>query len=153
MDKELAWFLVPVCSVLWMLGGGGYPPFGRYWRRIGVPLCVFITFLLFGRPWGLSLLSSTLLAIATTLPFTAVGDRLSDSWFNWIWIWLAGYILGICSFPVSQSLLFPLVPLMVQGVLGSLSNTSCTARFLPWKWVEACVGASVAYCWALPLSS
>ena len=147
--KELWWLLCPVCAVLWQLGGHYYKTI----RREGVPLVIFLSGIMaVGFSWQL-LLSCGLLWCAVRLPFTLVGDSLNAFWGNWLWIWLAGYLLGMASFPLSQSLLLPLVPMLAEGLLGSLSNIPYTSRFLPWKFVEGAIRFSVAYPWALAFSS
>ena len=147
--KELWWTLCPLCGLLYQLGGFRWKPL----RREGVPLVIFLSGIMaVGFSWQL-LLSCCLLWCALRLPFTLIGDSLNDSWFNWVWIWIAGYLLGMASFPLSQSLLTPLVPLLAQGLLGSLSNIPYTAKFLPWKFVEGAIGFAVAYPFCLIFSS
>jgi len=84
---------------------------------------------------------------ATTLPFTFKGDSLFDHWFNWLWIWLPGYLIGCPSLLISgdlRVLLWSLIPAVVQGVLGSLSNVKgLMADTFVWKLVEGAIGFAV----------
>lgn len=148
MSKELIWFLAPISSILWMAGG----TWKKAIRRIGVPAAiVFSTVLYFGLSWWQLPLALSLFGV-TTLPFTLKGDSIHDYWFNWVWIWIAGFIFGlpvvftslICSAFSLQVLLLCLIPMFVQGIFGTLSNIKETSKWFPWKLCECMIGLSVA---------
>jgi hypothetical protein len=143
VDKELAWLLCPVFGFLYALGGYRQ----KNWRRLGLPFVLLLASLLFGSFSWWVVLSALLLGLSLRLPFTLRGDSLYSWWGNWPYIWLAGYLMGLTSF----SILGALAPCLVQGIFGTLSNVPATARFFPWKWVEASVGFALAYPFALSL--
>ncbi len=140
--------MAPVFSFLWILGG--YKQ--KNWRRLGVPISLLAFSVCFGLFSWRVLLSCSLLAIVLRLPFTLFGDDIHSNWLNWLWIWVSGAFLGCpvisLGFDIS-ALLSILVPCIVQGVVGTLSNIPKTAKFFPWKACEAAIGFSAAYPFSL----
>jgi hypothetical protein len=148
VDKELIWLLVPVFSLLYVIGGWKQ----KNWRRLGLPISLLAFGWLFGGlSWSL-VASCLLLGAVLRLPFTLMGDSLYAWWGNWVWIWVVGYLFGASSLVLRFDLIAPLLPLAAQGIFGTLSNLRVSSRYFPWKWVEAIVGASVAYPYCLALS-
>jgi hypothetical protein len=89
----------------------------------------------------------------STLPFTFKGDSIHSHWFNWVWIWIAGYLLGLPSVILGwDGLWYALVPCVAQGVLGTLSNLPKTSKYVQWKFFEGAVWFCMAYPYALLMS-
>ena len=151
MDRELVWLILPVVGLLSQLGG----TFNKIIRRLGVPTIITLAYLTFlGWSWWLPVLFIAVYGVAT-MPFTLVGEGLGASWINYLWIWVSGYLLGLPCVLIaptaSQGLLWAIVPCLVQGIFGTLSNVKATAKYFPWKCVEFSVWASMAYCYALAI--
>jgi len=146
-NHELIWFLVPLCSFLWMLGG----TWKKQFRRIGVPTAITLaSFLFLGWSWWWLALWPAYFVV-TILPFTLIGDDIHENPLNWAWIWVAGAILGIpamvlgiVTHQVVLSVALVAVPCLVQGVFGTLSNVKATRNYFRWKSVEFAIGAAVA---------
>lgn len=150
MNRELVWLILPLVGLASQLGG----TYNKLYRRWGVPSIITIAALLFlGFSWWLPVLFISIFSVST-LPFTFIGDSLQQHWFNWIWIWIAGYLLGLPSVLLSgeRGLYFALVPMAVQGICGTLSNVKATSKFFQWKFCEFIIWASMAYCYALSIS-
>jgi hypothetical protein len=148
MNREFIWLLCPLWSALYLIGGWKQ----KNWRRLGIPLTLFATGLLCHTPLLPLVYSSLLLAVCLRLPFTLIGSRIDSSAWNWIWIWVLGYLLSIPSLILRLDLITPLLPLVVVGILGTLSNRSQSAKDFPWKFVEGAIGFSLAYPFCLALS-
>lgn len=138
---EYAWFLLPIVGLLWQLGG----TFNRWYRRAGVPCTIFIFSLLYGISWQSSLLSSILLYTVTTLPFTIRKDGEIKGWTSWAWMWVLGALYGLPSQVLRLSPVAVIVPCIVVGTFGTLSNLRGTSQLAPWKMCEFFFGVSVAY--------
>jgi hypothetical protein len=149
VNSELVWFICPTVGVLSMLGGLKY----KLFRRVGVPLAITATTSLFlGWSWWWPVLFISIYAV-TTLPFTLIGDSLDKSWVNWVYIWLAGYLLGFPAVLINKNAwIYAFVPCVVQGVFGTLSNIKQSSKYAPWKFCEFIIWASMAYCYALSIS-
>jgi hypothetical protein len=148
MNRELVWLICPLVALLSQLGG----TYNKSYRRWGVPSVITLAALLFlGFSWWLPVLFFSIFAVST-LPFTLVGDSLHECWINWVWIWIAGFLLGLPCIILGGKLWFCLVPCIVQGVLGTLSNVKATAKYVPWKFFEGAVWFSMAYCYALSIN-
>jgi len=150
MNIELAWLTLPLVGLLSQIGGIKY----KLFRRLGVPLVIAgVFFLLSGFSWRLPVLF-IFMCLATRLPFTCIGDKLSSHWFNWAWIWIAGYLLGLPSILLSwRGALYALVPCVVQGLFGTLSNIRATAKYFPWKLCEALFYMAMAYPYILIMTN
>lgn len=152
MNSEYIWFLVPICGLLWALGG----TFKKQYRRLGVPISVtLVTFLYSGWSWWLPVLFGSSFLV-TTLPFTLSGNEIGNKVVNWIWIWVLGFILGLPCLMVGIMLhkvwlaaLLCLIPCIAQGIVGSLSNWKPTAKFFPWKFCEIVIGSAFAIPYAI----
>jgi hypothetical protein len=150
MNIELVWLICPLVALLSQLGG----TYNKSYRRWGVPSVITIASLIFlGFSWWLPVLFFSIFVVST-LPFTLVGDSLHKCWINWVWIWIAGYLLGLPSALISgeKGTLYALIPMAVQGILGTLSNVKVTAKYVPWKFFEGAMWFSMAYCYALSIS-
>jgi hypothetical protein len=142
MNSELAWLAMPLVGLLSQIGG----TYNKLYRRIGVPSVItLVSFLLVGFQWWLPVLF-ILIFVVTTLPFTLKGDSLYSHWFNWVWIWILGYLLGLPSVLLGwKGALYSLVPCFTQGILGTISNIRGTAHLAQWKMVEGLVYIAMAY--------
>ena len=142
MNPELCWLAAPISALLWQIGG----TWNKSIRRFGVPLLLSATYLVFkGFSWWL-LAYLPLMLIVIRIPFTLIGDSVDENWINWPWIWVAGFLLGAPAAVFGlEGLLYALVPMLVQGSLGTLSNLAFGREAVQWKMVEAMVGLTAAY--------
>ena len=144
MNLELVWLICPIVGILSQLGG----TFNKLYRRLGVPTVITLSALLFlGWSWWLPVLFLSIFGV-TTLPFT-----LCNNWFQWVWIWIAGYLLGLPCVFISgwNGLIYALVPCLAQGICGSLSNIPVTAKYFTWKFCEYIIWAMMAYSYAISI--
>lgn len=142
MNKELFWIFPFVAGIMSQVGGSGF----KWLRRFGIPvgLCFILT--ASGIAPHIAIMCGISVCAAAHLPFTFFGDSLKTHWFNWIWIWIAGYLLGAGTVWISSSgFILAFVPSCAMGVFGSLSNIRATARFFPWKLCEAVFWVSAMY--------
>lgn len=67
-------------------------------------------------------------------------------WFNWPWLFISGYLLGLASILVHgwMGFFLALIPALVQGISVTLSNLPKTAKDWPHEACEILIGASVA---------
>lgn len=151
MNKELVFFLLPIVAFLWQAGG----TWKKQYRRIGFPVAATLAVLLFiGFEWWLPLFAGACFAV-TTLPFTFIGDGLPEHWFNWVWVWITGYILGLPAFLIgfdAEVFLMATGSMLAHGIFGTLSNIPATAKYFPWKFCEGAFGFFVAFPVALTIS-
>ena len=155
MNPEMAFLATAISSMLWMLGG----TYNKLYRRAGIPTLLTLTAIYFlGWSWWWVLLFISYFA-STTTPFTLRGDDLDDHWFNWVWIFIAGLLLGlpilivgIVYSKILLSCILALIPMVAQGFVGTLSNLDDTVEFFPWKLCEAVIGFSVAIPLALMIN-
>ena len=136
-----------IFAFLYRIGGAGWKPFGKNWRRIGIPILTFLVLSVSGAGVVKSLLTAALLLAALRLPLTFYGSSIPSCAFNWIWLWLAGYLLGLASVVTHgwQGLIYySCIPAMTQGVLITLSNIPETAKDFPHEACELAIGFSVA---------
>ena len=154
MTKEMIWFALPVIALLSQLGG----TFKKQYRRIGIPSLLTAVYLLYyGWSWWLPLLWLSAF-LPTTMPFTLLGDGVPSHWFNWVWIWIWASMYTLCPITVCLMkggwvgyLFSSILPIIVLGLMGTLSNVKATANLFPWKLVEG-FGIGLAYApalWAL----
>ena len=126
-------------SFIWRLGGS----VNKNIRRLGFPLLLVLVFV-----WTLPIWKLLLLAIschlATRLPLTLIGNDIPKHWFNWIWVWIAGYLLGLPSVIVHgySGFLYALIPFFGQGISVTLSNLKRTRTIFVHEFCEAVIGAS-----------
>ena len=109
---ELAWYLVPLGAVLWAMGGSGFPPFKKGWRRYVYPLSLLTLWLVTGWP---ILLVAVLTSVAAHLGY---GD--THSWEDRV---IVGAIYGSAVIPLGA------VPV---GLIGAIL---WLAWFLGWLWL------------------
>lgn|SRR3990167_1951348 len=114
-------------------------------RRFGFPLLVACTSLVY---YGVSLswlFASILWGLLLRLPFTLKGDSVQGSTLNFVWIWISGLLLGAPIILIDFSKWYlALIPMFVQGIFGTLSQTKEFQNILPWKFVECMIGTAVA---------
>ena len=139
--RELVYMQIPIAALLSQIGG----TWNKLFRRIGIPTLFTISAIGFlGFHWPLLLLWPAFFGLAS-LPFTFKGDKISDYWFNWIWIIILGVLSWACSFPVvlAKMSMFPSYAILSAWTLvgfsavGILSNIKATAKFFEWKLCEA----------------
>lgn len=126
-----------VCAILYRLGGDGS---GKLYRRIGVPLAIFLYHFLVYRslysfliiPYGFSVM---------TLPVTLKGDDITKFWLNWAWLPVLGYLIGL----INGSLLYALVYGIIFTIVVTLSNIKKTADIFKWDRVELFLGGSLGF--------
>lgn len=138
MRKELSFFALPVCSILWAAGG----TWDTDIRRIGVPLLLLAVILAFkGFKWRYLGYALTM-ALVLRLPFTLFGDGVQGNILNWIWLWALGYLLGIPSVFLLGTFAFwiSLAPMSAQGLFGTLSNIPLFQHAIVHKLVECITG-------------
>ena len=145
--REQVWFIVPIFGLFRMIGGTWWKFIGRFLPPI-VAAAAFYFFV--GWSWWILAIVGAYM-ILKTLPFTLIGDSVHDSWLNWVWIWVLGYLNGIACITmgipmgmIMTAVLISLVPCVVYGITGTLSNLPKTRNWFVWKLVEFCFGASSA---------
>lgn len=133
-------------AFLWRAGGAGWPLLGKDWRRIGVPATVLIALLMANVSESRSVLTAILLFLALRLPLTLIGDDVTKHPINWIWPWIAGYLLGLISAVTHgwSGCWLALIPATAQGVSVMLSNLSKTAKDWPHEACEVLTACSFA---------
>jgi len=147
MSGELIWFLLPLAALCYMIGGTWLKQF----RRIGIPVCaVIFTTLFAGFHWAWFIMAAWYFG-KMTIPLTLIGDGIPDHGFNWVWVWIHGYLMGLPCFIFGafnglllESLLLPLVPMAVHGFITTMSNLG-TRKWFPHKLCEFITGAAVLY--------
>jgi hypothetical protein len=87
------------------------------------------------------------------LPFTLIGNSIPSHALNWVWVWILGGLLSAPSIFLGACPTHLLLPSFVVGSLCTLSNINNTSDLFPWKMSEAFVGSSIAYPFALAISS
>lgn len=132
---------------LWRIGGHGWKPLGKDWRRIVAVLVIFLSCLWRGYPAWQSMLCAAPCFFVFRLPLTLIGSSLYDHWINWPWQFIVGYLCGLPAVAIHGWAGFALagIPAIAQGASITLSNI----QGLPAKtWThEACevlIGCSVA---------
>ena len=132
-------------AVLWSLGGAGAWPFGRNWRRVGYPVLVLVIALQSGLSDVMAVLLAILCHLSTRLPLTFFGSTIPGHWFNWIWLWLGGYIIGLPAVLTHGwwGLAYALLPAFAQGLSVTLSNLPGSASAWPHEACEVFIGAAV----------
>lgn len=138
---------VLILGFLWRIGGAGWKPIGKDWRRIAAVLVIFVACLWRGHSAERSILCAGLSFFAFRLPLTLIGDSVPGHWINWPWQFVAGYLCGLPAVATHGVSGFAAasIPCLAQGVSITLSNIPGP----PAKtWVhEACevlIGCSVA---------
>ena len=135
-----------ISAFLWRMGGSGYPGLHRNWRRIGVPALVVSVCLLRGISPLIAILTGLCLHMGTRLPLTFFGEDIHEHWFNWVWVWLAGYILGLPAVLTHGwvGFAFAIIPMVTQGLSVTLSNVSgVNATTFTHEFCESVTGIAV----------
>lgn len=93
-----------------------------------------------------AVLTAILLFLAIRLPLTLVGNSVPAHPINWIWLWIAGYLLGLVSVVTHgwTGCWLALIPAMAQGISVTLSNIPRTAKDWPHEVCEILTGCAVA---------
>jgi hypothetical protein len=148
MDKEIAWMFAPVAALLSQIGGTWWKPA----RRFILPIGLALTLIWCQIAWWKAVLCGISVCVVACLPFT-IGKEWK-AWYQWVWVWFLGYLLGVGSAMLNQSgFLLALVPCVAFGSLGILSNLPATAKLVPWKWFEGIVWMVGMYPYLLIASS
>jgi len=66
----MEWFLIPICSVLWRLGGSK----NKGWRRFGIPVVLVSVMMLKSFVWWYIFVGLIYVGVFR-LPFTLVGEN------------------------------------------------------------------------------
>ena len=144
---ELVWFLLPVTALLWQVGG----TWKKQFRRLLIP-CVFAFTLSYylGITFWWVITAIAYFAIFA-LPITLIGKDVHKHWFNWVWFWIYGFILGlpavipgIYTNHFAMSLWLTLIPTVLGGMSITASNINSMKDVVVWKLVEAFMGIVVA---------
>lgn len=137
---------VLIIAFLWRIGGAGWPPLAKDWRRIVIPILVLIVLLMRNVSEFRAILAAVLLFLALRLPLTLIGDSIPSYAINWIWPFISGYLLGLASVVTHgwPGFIYALIPATAQGVSVALSNIPKTAKDFPHEACEVLIGASVA---------
>lgn len=148
-DNETVWLLVPAMGLFRIIAGTWNKPAARFLSPLLLALAVYF---LSGWSWWILAVIAGSLAVGS-LPVTLIGNSIPGNWVNWVWVWVYGGIKGLPSVAVALAvgqqitlaLLLCLVPMLVHGLVITLSNLKATKRFFPWKFCEFCMGSSVGY--------
>jgi hypothetical protein len=133
-------------AFLWRMGGDGYPLLHRNWRRVGYPLILILSLLGGAAAWPVALLTGILAHLTTRLPLTFIGNSLYTHWFNWVWVWVLGYIYGLPSVLVHgwAGFLLSIIPMVTVGMSLTLSNVSgVNSKTFTHEFCEAVTGFAV----------
>lgn len=126
---------IALCAVLNRAGG----KFDKRWRRIGLPLLIMLYGLLKHRWW--SVLSLPLGFGVFCLPITLVGDDIKAHWYNWVWVFVLGCLIGLI--PIYSGLL-AIGYGLIFFLLVFFSNLKKTADIFRWDRVELIYGSLLA---------
>lgn len=142
MIIALSILIIPICMILNRLGGSK----NKNFRRWGIGVALAFYSILFGCIWGVFCIGTSQLF---RLPITFKGDSIPEFWFNWIWVYIVGFIYGLVPFPLFL-LNHWIAGLIAAGVFGIvfgtivvLSNVKETADIFKWDRVELAYGALI----------
>ena len=140
--------LMPLSTLLFMLGGKSWKP----WRRYILPLLLGIACLINGVVWWRALSYTLMLGVGTSLPY---GDSLKVVVYEPL-IWLLRLLVfSTLYLPVlvlsCLSWVLALVLSIITFLLFFLSNTKCCERYVPHKVWEAWCGFSIGLYLAVTL--
>jgi len=138
IPNELAWFLCPLFSFLRIADG----TWGNFrWVTVGLMILSSILFKRF--KWTVIPITIGL----AMLPITLGGDSVTAHWYNWLWVWVLGYLNGLWIIPlvrnISKGFLLALIPMVIYGICITLSNIPLTADIFQWKLCEGLMGFSL----------
>ena len=147
-QREAIWFLLPIAGILRMVGGTWKKAIGRFLP----PMLVGLAFYFFvGLSWWILPIVGAY-TLTKTLPVSLIGDGVSDSWMNYLWFPILGFINGIACLTIAiplgligTALFATLVPTVIYGLCITLSNVKATSKVFPWKFCEFMMGASALY--------
>lgn len=117
------------------MGGSGAGPY----RKIGWPVLIAIYGFSIHAMWWQVILAVGLSVFAVTRPFTYHEDSLHEHWFNWMWVWIMGIILGLPMLAYGHFNLWP----FAWCLAATLSNIKSTARIFVWEFCECICGITV----------
>lgn len=135
MELLLNACFVILCAILCRKGGDGS---GKLWRRVGLPLAITVYGLL-KHKW-LAILSLPFGFGVFCLPITLVGDDITKYWYNWVWVFVLGCLIGLI--PIYSGLL-AIGYGFIFFLLVLLSNLKKTAEFFKWQYLELFFGALI----------
>ena len=139
---------IPLCSMLFMLGGTTWKP----WRRYIMPTLLGILCLFNGVVWWRALSYTLMLGVGTSLPY---GDSLKVVAYEPL-IWLLRLLVfSTLYLPVlvlaTTAWVLALVLSLITFLLFFLSNTKWCERYVPHKLWEAWFGFSIGFYVAITL--
>lgn len=140
-DYDAILALVPACSLLFILGGGGVKPL----RRAGIAvLIVAVGFYYEISAWRV-FLSAALMGLFLSEPY---GDSLRKRFRGFFFIthFAIGFLYGAAVLPLSSGWMPVLVcPVVTSLTFGTLTFTSQKFDFPRWKWVELITGSAIGF--------
>ena len=139
---------IPICTLLFMLGGYHW----KYLRRYVMPILLGILCLFNGVVWWRALSYTLMLGVGTSLPY---GDSLKVVVYEPL-IWLLRLLVfSTLYLPVlvlaTTAWVLALVLSLITFLLFFLSNTKCCERYVPHKVWEAWCGFSIGVLLSLTL--
>ena len=146
--RELVYMQIPIAALLSQIGG----TWQKLFRRIGIPTLFTVSSIGFlGFHWPLLLLWPAFFGLAS-LPFTFVGEKLSDHWFNYVWVVILGLLAWAAAIgvPIYSTALFGNYFILLGWTMvgyslpGLLSNVKVFSKFFEWKLCEALFWGSIA---------
>ena len=132
---------------LWRIGGAGWNPIGKDWRRVVAVLVILVSCLLRGYSTERSIICAIIAFAAFRLPLTLIGDSVPGHWINWPWQFVAGYLCGLPAVMTHGWIGFAwaVIPAVAQCVSVTLSNIQgFPARDWPHEACEVLIGCCVA---------
>ena len=139
--------LIPLCSVLFMLGGTGF----KWMRRYLMPVLLGILCLLNGIIWWRALSYALMLGVGTSLPY---GDSLKVVVYEPL-VWLLRFLvfstfyLPMLVLNGTKGLVFSTVLALALSLITVLvfflSNTKCCERYFPHKLWEGWCGFAIGF--------
>lgn len=125
-----------LCAFLYRLGGS----VNKLYRRLALPALLSIIYILTHKSWFGILILPYGFAVMT-LPITLKGDNITKFWFNWAWLPILGFLIGL----MNGSLLYALVYGIIFTIVVTLSNIKKTADIFKWDRVELFLGGFLGF--------
>src|SRR3990167_3815536 len=150
-SQELLLFLskfwiVPICAILWRIGGKGGFPGARYFRKIGVPLSIVLYSLVLQTGWMAFLVLPAFFGVSS-LPNTLKGSSI---WNAWWWLPIKGFLYGLTLYPIHFNMILLALGISVIftiafTIVWIVSNLDSTENEVPHHELEWFVGGMYGY--------